>query len=68
MLKNPAKATELYSDSRDKYSPESPLTKGGVMHFEKRLAGQAEGLSSVAGRAFLSHLSHKLNKSYATGG
>ena len=30
MLKNPAKATRFYSDSRDKHPPQSPLTKGGL--------------------------------------
>jgi hypothetical protein len=36
MMKNPAKATEFYFDSRDRIFT--------LVHFEKRLANQAEGL------------------------
>jgi len=38
-----------------------------LVHFAERLAGQAEGLEGIAGRAFSSYLPHKLNKSYVVG-
>ena len=61
MLKNPAKATRFYSDSRDRTFNVWCILKKGW------LAGLKGYKASLVG-LFLSHLPHKLNKSYATCG
>jgi hypothetical protein len=67
MLKNPAKATRFYSDSRDRiFNGWCILKKGWLARLKgyKACPPQADKLV----RAFSSHLPHKLNRSYATGG